>query len=211
MKKYTLIICFQLIGVACFSQSSKSNIVYNNFTFYYLDNSAGAENETMSDKLNQELDINLGKLKGRTENYFFLYASNGNNYKTEYNLNNILDKKSKLLQTYLSRPSLNPDYDFDKKIIRDNLQENPLFIKQRIEINLYLSADAVRQMINNIEALPLPLTLTKEMLLYIDRNDANIKINVYTDKADYKVDLKDFFRFCNNELGITFSTDVYLL
>lgn len=71
MKRYTLIICFQLIGVACFSQSSKSNMVYNNFTFYYLDNSAGAENETMSDKLNQELDINLGKLKGRTENYFF--------------------------------------------------------------------------------------------------------------------------------------------
>ena len=165
----------------------------------------------MSSDLVNTLKINLHKLKGRTENYLLFFASNSNNYKTEYNLNKLVDPNSILLNTYVSRPSKPCDYDFDKKVIRELLTDNPLFIKQSVELNFYLSSNAIKKAINNIDELPLPFLMYNEILSYLQGNNFRVKINIYTDNAEYSTELKKQFTFCNKELNIEFPIEIYII
>jgi hypothetical protein len=196
------------------AQSDKEVKPYNNFTFYYLDNSVGNNTDPISDDLVTTLKINLNKLKARNDNYFLLYACNGNNYRTAYNLNTLLDEKSTFLQTYFSKPSKFSDYDFDKKTLRDNISDNPIKIKQNIELNFYLSANAIKNMTNNIDELPTQLLFPREILIYLNSNqDVRIKINIFTNKTenDAIAKLKDYFNFCNEELKINVQTELIAL
>ena len=212
MKKiiFTILIS-TLFRTVLLGQANTEVSTYNNFTFYYLDNSAGSDNTPMSNDLVNTLKINLHKLKGRTENYLLFFASNSNNYKTEYNLNKLVDPNSILLNTYFSRPSKPCDYDFDKKVIRELLTDNPLFIKQSVELNFYLSSNAVKKAINNIDELPIPFLMYNEILSYLQGNNFRVKINIYTDNAEYSTELKKQFTFCNKELNIEFPIEIYII
>lgn len=212
MRKYLYFFMFAMIcSKISFSQTTNVVSTYNNFTFFFIDNSAGSDNEPMSDQLVNTLKINLNKLKGRTDNFLLFFASNGSNYKTEYNLNKLTDPKSQLLSKYFSKPSKPCDYSIDKRLIRDLLIENPVAIRQSVEINLYLSSNAVRQALNNIDELPVPFMLTKELLNYLNGDNYRVRINIYTDTFDYGTDIKKNFMFCNDELNVNFPTTVYIL
>ena len=141
---------------------------YNNFTFYYLDNSDSYDSDAMNIELTEELKANLSKLKARTDNYFFLYACNGTNYKTQYSLTALTDKGSSFIRQYLARPSKESEYDFDMQTLRENLTDNPIRIKQNVEINLYLSSGAIKKMIQNTDELPTPIFFSREMLNYLN-------------------------------------------
>ncbi len=212
MKKIVFTILIStLFRTILIGQANTEVSTYNNFTFYYLDNSAGSDYTSMSSDLVNTLKINLHKLKGRTENYLLFFASNSNNYKTEYNLNKLVDPNSILLNTYFSRPSKPCDYDFDKKVIRELLTDNPLFIKQSVELNFYLSSNAIKKAINNIDELPLPFLMYNEILSYLQGNNFRVKINIYTDNAEYSTELKKQFTFCNKELNIEFPIEIYII
>lgn len=196
------------------SQNANDVKAYNNFTFYYLDNSDGYNSDAMSNELTEELRENLTKLKGRTDNYFLLYACNGSNYKTQYSLSALTDKGSNFIRQYFSRPSKESDYDFDTQTLREIFTDNSIKIKQNVEINLYLSSGAVKKMIDNIGDLPTPLFFTREMLTYIGNSNLRVVVNIYTNKKDADTigadKLKQYFTFCNTELNInTAQTELF--
>jgi hypothetical protein len=196
------------------SQNANDGKAYNNFTFYYLDNSDGYNSDAMSNELTEELRENLTKLKGRTDNYFLLYACNGTNYKTQYSLSALTEKGSNFLRQYFARPSKESEYDFDTQTLREIFTDNAIKIKQNVEINLYLSSGAIKKMTDNMGDLPTPLFFTHEMLSYLGNSNLRVVVNIYTNKKDADTigaeKLKQYFTFCNAELNInTAQTELF--
>lgn len=205
IKKNSLVIIGILLllnGRMVFSQDMEEVKSYNYFTFYYLDNSEGYEADFMNAELTNELKNNLNRLAARADNYFLLFACNGDNYKIVNDLKSLTGTSSPFLKKYLSKASNEANYSEDKKAIREHLCEYPVKSKQNVEINYYLSSNALKKMVKNMEELPTPLTFSSELLTYIDGKDLKIRMNIYVDKADLEKmgseKIKSYFIFCNH-------------
>ena len=157
----------------------------------------------MNNEVTEELKTNLGKLVNRPDNYFFLYACNGQEPKISTSLMNLLS--GTVLKKYLSKDSKESDYLYDRQQIRDNLVEYPVKIKQNVEINLFLSAYAVKRMMQSIDDLPTPLFIPRELPIYLNGENLKIKMNIFINKEAAtelgEEKIKSFFSFCSESLG----------
>lgn len=178
---------------------------FNNLTFYYVDNSSGYQADALNLEMTDELKNNLKKLSARPDNYFFFYACNGQEPKISNSLSSLLEGTA--LKKYLSKESKESEYSFDKQSLRDNLIEYPVKIKQNVEINLFLSAYAIKNAIKNVDLLPTPVFFPRELPIYLNASasDLKIKMNIYLNKEvvnELGEDaIKNFFTFCSEGLN----------
>ncbi len=219
MKKTALLVLFSLyFSGNLFSQKGNEDIdSYTYLTMYYVDNSDGAETEALNEGVVTELKESLNNLTKRPDNYFFFYGCDGSESKTSNNLTSFIN--SPALKKYLANPSDEADYVYDKSVIRDYFTENPILVKQNVEINVYLSAYAAKRMMKSTDDIPPGVFLTNEIKTYVGQSDnknLKVKMRYYINKeivpALGEENIKIFLRFCNAELGIqNVTTDVEFL
>jgi hypothetical protein len=201
MKNILFVPILLLQFIRCYSQDDVK--IYNNMTFYYLDNSNGYQANEMNYEMTDELKNNLKKLINRPDNYFFLYACNGQEPKMSNNLTNLLEGTT--LKKYLAKDSKESDYFFDRQNMRDNLIDYPVKIKQNVEINMYLSAFAIKKIMQNIEDLPTPVLFPHELPVYLNSSELKIKMNIFINKEAAteigEEKIKNYFTFCLESLN----------
>jgi hypothetical protein len=216
MKKTALILTLSLSlsGTAWSQKGNEAEDSYTYLTMYYVDNSDGAETEALNEGVVSELKESLNNLTKRPDNYFFFYGCDGAESKTSNNLASFIN--SPALKKYLANPSDEADYVYDKSVLRDYFTENPLLVKQNVEINVFLSAYAVKRMMKSTDDIPPGIFLTNEVKMYvgaIDNKNLKVKMRYYINKEIAPVlgeeNIRMFLRFCNTELGIqNVTTDV---
>ncbi|MBL0341154.1 MAG: hypothetical protein IPP71_09625 [Bacteroidetes bacterium] len=182
MKRFlNIILLLSFICELSVAQGSKDEgQEYSYFTMYYIDNSDGSETNSLNDEMVQDLKESLNNLTRRPDNFFFFYGSDGKENKTSTNLTSFLTTPT--LKKYLGNPSDEADYSFDKIAIRDYFIENPVKAKQNIEINIYLSAYAVKRMLKEMEDVPATIFLSNELPMYLSTpggNGARVKIRYF--------------------------------
>lgn len=195
---------FELSG----AQGSKDEVQeYSYFTMYYIDNSDGSETNSLNDEMIQDLKESLNNLTRRPDNYFFFYGSDGQENKTSSNLTSFLTTPT--LKKYLGNPSDEAAYSFDKIAIRDYFTENPVTVKQNIEINIYLSAYAVKRMLKEMEDVPASIFLSNELPMYLgvsENKNARIKIKYFLNKETKELfgeeTIRSFITFCIPQLEL---------
>ena len=162
------------------AQSGRDGKVYTNLTFFFVDNSDGYNADALNNEMSGALEDHLNRITSRTDNCFFFYGCNGDNYRTSTNLMNFIS--SAQYKKYLENPSRESDYEFDKGVIRSYFVENDFRVKQTVELNIYLSTYATKRMLDNSTELALPLVFPAELPLYIARSgqsDYTYKVNVF--------------------------------
>lgn len=202
LKNVLLILFF--IPAVCFGQDDGDMKTYSNFTFFYLDNSSGYQADEMNFEMTDALKVNMKKLVGRPDNYFFMYGCNGQEPKISNDLNNLLE--GTMLKKYLAKDSKESNYLYDRSAMRENLVEYPVRIKQNVDINLYLSAYAVKRMMKYTDELPTPPLFINEILVYLHNKELKVKVNIFINKeiADElgEEKIKNYFTFCSDQLGM---------
>lgn len=192
-----------LFPAYCMSQNDGDMKTFSNFTFYYLDNSSGYQADEMNFEMTDALKGNLKKLVGRPDNYFFMYACNGQEPKISNDLNNLLEGTT--LKKYLAKDSKESVYLYDRGAIRENLVEYPVKIKQNVDINIFLSAYAVKRLMKYTDELPTPQLIVNELPIYLGTMDLKVKVNIYMNKEVAEElgedKIKGFFSFCSDQLG----------
>lgn len=208
MKHFSyIIIALSLLSNLCEAQGSKDEVQeYSYFTMYYVDNSDGAETNALNDEMVQDLKESLNNLTRRPDNYFFFYGSDGRENKTSSNLTSFLSTPT--LKKYLGNPSDEADFSFDKISIRDYFTENPVMVKQNIEINIYLSAYAVKRMLKEMEDVPATVFLSNELPLYLgnsENKNVRIKIRYFLNQEAKTLfgeeTIRNFITFCSQYLN----------
>lgn len=203
MKSKSCLLVFVFLSAFKYAYSQEDIKSFSNITFYYVDNSSGYQADALNLEMTDELKNNLKRLGARPDNYFFFYACNGQEPKISNNLSSLLDGTT--LKKYLSKESKESEYSFDKQSLRDNLIEYPVKIKQNVEINLFLSAYAIKNAIKNIDQLPTPVFFPRELPIYLNATDLKLKINIYINKEvaqEIGEDaIRNFFSFCSESLN----------
>ena len=202
------VICFSLLIVKAYSQNDIKS--HNYVTIYLIDNSEGSSAQALNDEMIIQLKESITRISKRPESYFYCYASNGEEYYNSSNVNTILESSG--FKKYLRNPSIESDYSFDKKIIREYFTDNPQRAKQNIEVTIFLSAYATKRMMKEMESLPTPIFLAKEIPLYFTNEnlkDMNVKYTYYINKEAKELlgeeQIKRSLNFSNNALNFTSS------
>lgn len=180
---------------------------FNYLTFYFVDNSDGSNANSLNSEMVEQLRDNLKKLSNRPDNYFYFYGCNGQEQLTSDNLTSFADAPK--LKKYLKNPSKESEYFFDKNAIRDHFTDYPIRIKQNIEINIYLSAYALKRMMKEMETLPSPILIPNELPIYLsisNLKEINFKTNIYINK-EVKEEIgedkiKQYLTFCRENLAL---------
>ena len=184
---------------------------YNRITFYYVDNSDGSDANSLSAELIAQLKDNLKKINSKPGDYFFFYGCNGESQVMSSRVGDFADSPS--LKKYLANPSRESEYTYDKNTIREYFSEYPIKVKQRVEINIYLSAYAVKRIPKEIETLPTPLFIANELPIYLNianRKDIVFQTNIYINKevkeelgeAKINAQINSYFNFCKGNLNL---------
>lgn len=204
--KIGLAIFLTCIINTCFCQNYSPAKPYTYFSFFYVDNSDGFEADPLNFNMVQLLRDEMNKLNNRSDNFFFFYGCDGDESKTANNLNNFIG--SSTMKKYLNNPSRESDYNFDKSSIRNALIDYPVTVKQQIEINIFLSTNAIKQIIAKNEELPTPLYLANELPMYLisdKTKQARLKLNIYINKeaatSVSEAKIRSYFTFCNQFLN----------
>ena len=177
----------------------------NSMTYFFVDNSSGYKADALNEGMLEELKNNLKRmsLKG-SDNYFFFYGTDGEEPKSSSNLNSFLNGST--LKSYLNKESKESDNNFDLKMLRQFITDDKVKIKQKVEVYLFLSNNAIKRMVKMPEELPAALFFTREMPIYLSNNDLETKIFLFANKEiveDYsEQNLTDFFNFCNKEINL---------
>lgn len=209
MKIFLSLFFIVTLGVELlFAQGSKNDTQeYSYVTIYFVDNSDGSETNSLNDEMAQDLKESLNNLTRRPDNFFFFYGSDGRENKTSSNLTSFLSTPT--LKKYLGNPSDEADYSFDKIAIRDYFTENPVKAKQNIEINIYLSAYAVKRFLKEMEDIPTNIFLANELPLYLmdpENKNTRIKVRYFFNKEVKELfgedKVRSFVTFCVQQLNL---------
>jgi hypothetical protein len=184
---------------------------YNTIIFYFVDNSDGSNANSLSAELIAQLKENLNKKTTKPDDYFFFYGCNAESQLISSRVGDFAD--SPALKKYLSNPSRESEYVYDKKVIREHFAEYPIKVKQKVEINIYLSAYAVKRIPKEIETLPTPLFIANELPVYlniVNRKDIVFQTNIYINKevkeelgeAKINEKINSYFNFCKESLNL---------
>lgn len=179
MNKFLYSLClfaFLKGGYACAQGGS-----YSFLTFFYIDNSTTLDSEPMNDDLVDELSNTVNRVSTKVNNCFYLYGCNGENSVVYTNALSSSDQ----LKKYLVRPSRESEYAFDKSNIRAYFEQNPVEIRQSLEVYVFLSVSACNRMINATSELPTPKLLATELPAYIkhpDNQPYSLKVVICIDK-----------------------------
>ncbi len=207
---FTLKNCFLAAAVCLVSNShvwAQSGLkTFNTLTFFYIDNSEGFDSSPLNAPINyevgQEFAKRLNAVADKADNYFLLLGVNGQDPKQSSNAKSLLG--SDWVKKYIARTSHEADYGFEKALLRESFSLNPIRIKKEINVYLYLSGYALSQMQKNTEDMPTPLLFPKEIIAYVDNNNAKINITVVTNKETAEAitpeAIKNKFTFCSIQI-----------
>ncbi|HKR07424.1 MAG TPA: hypothetical protein VJY62_22510 [Bacteroidia bacterium] len=191
-----------------YSQGSERSKPFITLTLFYVDNSEGFDNDPLNSGLNNEIKDELRQkldaASSMPDNYFFLVACNGEDPTQHSDLNTY--RQSESLRKYLGKPSREASYAAEKLAIRESFSQYPIRIKKSVEVYLFLSGFALNQLTKKIDELPTPLTIPKEIGIFLNNKDAKINVYVCSNKeAVEKLSsdkIKSYFTFCNSELRL---------
>jgi hypothetical protein len=196
------------LSLPSFSQEGSKVTTYNTMSFFYVDNSEDSHAASLNSSMASELKEKVSDKQNNKTNYFYFFASDGS--KSQRNLSyNPATLLQKALGEYLSRASQDADYDRDKEIVRTSFTEDfPVKIKQSVDVYIFLSSYAVKRMLKEAEQLPFPVTIPKEISLYLNSKDIKLNVYVYVNKeaaTEYGInDIRNCFTFCDSKLNLQY-------
>ena len=195
---------------------SKDYKTFNSLTFFYVDNSEGFGNDTLSASIStdaaQEFKKRLFALSDKGENFFLLIGSDGRDPKLSTNVKSLME--SEWLKSYFNKTSQEADYGIEKALLREQFVLNPIKIKRSVDVHLFLSSYSISQFQKRLEEFPVPLYFMKELPIYLYNSDLEFDIHIYcSQEIVYKLGtdkIKNYFNFCSNKLKTT-DDDVEIL
>jgi hypothetical protein len=210
MNKLFSILFVILINTICvYSQESATT----NMTFFFVDNSSGYKADALNQEMIDQLKDKIAKAKTKFDNSFFFYGCDGEEPKSSSNAEKLLGGPT--LKSYLNKESIESEYKYDLNMLREYFVESAFKIKQNLEINLFLSANAMKRMFKRPSELPPALVFTRELPIYLNNSSLDVKINLYVNKdltSEFSEQaIKDYFNFCNNNLGIKSNLQLTIL
>ena len=185
--KATSYIFFALLTWAASSSDVKAQ-TYNNFEFFYVDNSRSAMNGLgLKDTALFLLKAKLDSLKDRPSLKFMLYVSDEGRPMVSQSINNYRQMVSGLWASNTSFPNRIED----KREIRNQFYENPAQITQKMRFHFFLTDDFLRSITTQPPALTsmLPQELldlagtastTAHVYIYYSNNTSTIKPDIRT-------------------------------
>jgi hypothetical protein len=170
-----------------FSQDIMKEQKYDQLCLFYVDNSSGYDLPALNNDLKDTLNSLLKEQLNVPNTRFYFFGSNGSGPKQNSSLSDIFE--SDMLVKYLSRPSVDADYQTDKQSIREQFSYYPVKIKQSLEINYFLSSKAIDRLFDDVNMIPTPLVLQNELLLYLHAGpDIKVRCNIFFNKELVGVD-----------------------
>ncbi len=200
---YSKLILLLLLTIHIHSFGQDEQSTYRVYNFIYVDNSKGTDYGSLNDGVKNALLNEINNQKQIDGSYFYFYLTNGSEAFRESDVTKL---DSATLEAYIKKATYATNYESDNEFLHKLVSQNPPVIKDQINIYFFLSAEATRRVISEVNNMPTPVVFPAELSNYINPNKKlNTKLIVITNREIQKGytedNIKRAFGFGDNQLS----------
>lgn len=202
MKKL-LIICCSFLVLTSFKIFKPRVESVNNIVIFYVENSKGGSNVSLSGDAIEKLEAEVKKNNATPTNKFLLYWSND----AKFDYSKKAENSTKILNSLFEKNSRTPNVWLDKHQMRSLLFDKEFTLKGTITVNFFVTETYLIDYVTKDEPSILMGMFPRELAYITGADESRVTVNIYYSNTQNKLteDLLKQVNNFNNQSRITYN------